>query len=466
MELFRSTMPMCPQYCSQWARIYMKYCLCSTKDGASLTLGVISVLSWGVAEIPQIITNYKKKSTEGLSLAFLFTWIIGDLFNVFGCMLEPATNVLVCDIMGFKSSQSYNGYNISVHFEFTDEVLCLILQLPTQYYMAVLYTITTSVLTAQTIYYGHIYHRLKCNRRCIKAPISSQTEEAGRIRQGNSDAEGQVNNADKQRNETASPDGTNGSSSPIPFPTLTQKSSTGRELYYMSARSLSSSHTPTVGSSLAQRMASPSFSKRNSIEEPLLGVDVTTQSAPNLNTKTMLCVVSVVTLLGTLNLHQSANNRLDRAFENKHQGFVIQVGRKILQVSSRISHENDSDGSGSGSGIGTFLGWSMAAIYMGGRLPQIFLNIKRGNVEGLNPLMFVFALIGNITYVASILVDSMAWSKIRANLPWLVDAGGCVLLDTCVSLLTHNCFILLQFIYFHHRRRQVLENKLLNYNSA
>ncbi|KAB5519226.1 hypothetical protein DKX38_023545 [Salix brachista] len=413
MGLFRSTMPMCPQYCSQWARIYMKYCLCSMKDGASLTLGVISVLSWGVAEIPQIITNYKKKSTEGLSLAFLFTWIVGDLFNVSGCMLEPATSL-----------QSYNGYNISVHFEFNDEVFRLILQLPTQYYMAV-------------------------------APISSQTEEAGRIRQGNSDAEAQVNNADKQRNETASPDGTNGSSSPIPFPTLAQKSSTGRELYYMSARSLSSSHTPTVGSSLAQRMASPSFSTRISIEEPLLGADVTTQSAPNLNTKTMPCVVSVVTLLGTLNLHQSANNRLDRAFENKHQGFVIQVGRKILQVSSRISHENDSDGSGSG--IGTFLGWSMAAIYMGGRLPQIFLNIKRGNVEGLNPLMFVFALIGNITYVASILVDSMAWSKIRANLPWIVDAGGCVLLDTC---------ILLQFIYFHHRRRQVLENKLLNYNSA
>lgn len=304
------------------------------KDGVSLTLGVISVLSWGVAEIPQIITNYKKKSTEGLSLAFLLTWIIGDLFNVFGCMWEPAT-------------------------------------LPTQYYMAVLYTITTSVLTAQTIYYGHIYHRLKRNRQCIKAPVSSQTEEAGRIRQGNSDAGAQVNNAGKQRNETASPDDTNSSSSPIPFPTLFQKSSPGRELYYMSARSLSSSHTPTVGSFLAQRMT-PSFLIRNSIEEPLLGGDATTQSAPDLNTKTMLCVVSVVTLLGTLNLHQSANNRLAGAFENKHQGFVIQVGRKILQASSRMSHENYSDGSG----IGTFLGWSMAAIYMGGRLPQIFLNVR------------------------------------------------------------------------------------------
>jgi hypothetical protein len=47
--------------------------------------------------------------------------------------------------------------------------------------------------------------------------------------------------------------------------------------------------------------------------------------------------VSVVTVLGTLNLHQSANNRLARAFENKHQGFVIQVGRKILQVYSKLN---------------------------------------------------------------------------------------------------------------------------------
>ncbi|KAG6771093.1 hypothetical protein POTOM_022439 [Populus tomentosa] len=338
MDFFKSTMPICPQHCSQWARVYMEYCLCNMKDGVSLTLGMISVLSWGAAEIPQIVTNYKEKSTEGLSLAFLLTWIIGDLFNVFGCMLEPAT-------------------------------------LPTQYYMAVLYTMTSTLLTAQTVYYGHIYHRLKCNRRRLKGPVSSHSEEAGRIKQGNSHAGAQVNSADKQRNEPAAPDGTNGLSSPIPFPTLPQKSSPERDLYYASARSLSSSHTPTVGSFLAQRMT-PSFLIRNSIEEPF----------------------------------------------------------NSSKTSSIMSHENDIDGNA----IGMFLGWSMAAIYMGGRLPQICLNIKRGKVEGLNPLMFVFALVGNITYVASILVDSLAWSKIRANLPWLVDAGGCVLLDTCVSLLTHN----------------------------
>ncbi|KAJ0759249.1 hypothetical protein HanLR1_Chr04g0159321 [Helianthus annuus] len=85
-------------------------------------------------------------------------------------------------------------------------------------------------------------------------------------------------------------------------------------------------------------------------------------------------------------------------------------------------------------GIGTFLGWGMAAIYMGGRLPQILLNFRRGHVQGLNPLMFVFALVGNATYVASILVSSMEWSKIQPNLPWVVEASGCIMLDTFVSL--------------------------------
>ncbi|CAO2203141.1 unnamed protein product [Urochloa humidicola] len=58
--------------------------------------------------------------------------------------------------------------------------------------------------------------------------------------------------------------------------------------------------------------------------------------------------------------------------------------------------------------------------------------------------MFTFALVGNSTYVGSILVNSLEWSKLRPNLPWLVDAGGCVLLDS---------FIILQFLYFHYRKQ-------------
>jgi uncharacterized protein with PQ loop repeat len=112
-------------------------------------------------------------------------------------------------------------------------------------------------------------------------------------------------------------------------------------------------------------------------------------------------------------------------------GTVIPVGRRLLLFNDDQGHSSLSHGNGSE--IGSFLGWAMAIIYMGGRLPQIFLNMQRGHVEGLNPLMFTFALLGNSTYVGSILVNSLEWSKLRPNLPWLVDAGGCVLLDSFVS---------------------------------
>jgi uncharacterized protein with PQ loop repeat len=127
--------------------------------------------------------------------------------------------------------------------------------------------------------------------------------------------------------------------------------------------------------------------------------------------------------------------------------FVVRAARKLLQVTSSNVAEHSG---GESSRIGMFLGWAMAAIYMGGRLPQICLNMRRGHVEGLNPLMFFFALVGNMTYVASILVNSVEWLKLAPNLPWLVDAGGCVVLDF---------LILLQFFHFRCRKDKDTDKK-------
>ncbi|KAL3813547.1 hypothetical protein ACJIZ3_014815 [Penstemon smallii] len=118
--------------------------------------------------------------------------------------------------------------------------------------------------------------------------------------------------------------------------------------------------------------------------------------------------------------------------------YVGLTGRKLLQEHGT-----------SESAFGEWLGWMMAAIYMGGRLPQIWLNIKRGSVEGLNPFMFIFALVANVAYVASILVRSIAWEKIKANMPWLLDAAGCVMLDI---------FIILQYVYYRYFRERRCRN--------
>ncbi|KAL3755061.1 hypothetical protein ACJRO7_002173 [Eucalyptus globulus] len=403
MRPFGNDMPRCPasRHCTRWARKYMQYCLCSTRDGVSLSLGVVSVISWGVAEIPQIVTNYKQKSAEGLSIAFLMTWVVGDVFNLFGCMLEPAT-------------------------------------LPTQYYMAVLYTVTTMLLTGQSVYYGHVCPWLKYRRSFCKGPKPIQIESAGNDSKSNCKVSmKEANSSERLQNGSDTIDRQSVLSSPIPLPASPTNASPGNGLYYVSARSLSSSHTPTAGSYFPLRMSPNNADNEGTIEEPLLAGDLSEQSAPSPKTKNMLCLVSAVTFFGTFNLPNPLKVRAS-SVSRKQSGRVIQVGRKLLQV-------DDGNGFSGHVGVGSFLGWAMAAIYMGGRLPQICLNIRRGNVEGLNPLMFLFALIGNITYVASILVRSLDWSKIRPNLPWLVDAAGCVLLDT---------FILIQFIYFSYWRKQ------------
>ncbi|CAH8392827.1 unnamed protein product [Eruca vesicaria subsp. sativa] len=368
----------------------------SVRHGLSLSLGVISVISWGVAEVPQIMTNYFEKSTEGLSLAFLTTWIIGDIFNLLGCLMEPAT-------------------------------------LPTQFYMALLYTVTTLVLFVQSIYYGHIYPGLK-NRR-------NQMVEAERI--ANICSDPKIPSRWRNSCSDATPCGVQ--TTPITMiPGSHRTSFTGRELFYTSARSLSSSHTPPAGSVLAQRMArgqSEPF-----LEEPLLPEDATPPSMPP-STKSLLCVVSVFMFLGTFNLSSLLSEPRTMALGESDRVFVVRAARKLLQVTSGNLAEHNG---GENSKIGMWMGWAMAVIYMGGRLPQICLNMRRGHVEGLNPLMFFFALVGNMTYVGSILVASTEWSKIAPNLPWLVDAGGCVVLDF---------LILLQFFHFRCRKDTDSEKK-------
>jgi len=50
--------------------------------------GSISLACWIIVFTPQIYENWLRQSTEGLSLAFVVIWLLGDLFNVFGALLQ------------------------------------------------------------------------------------------------------------------------------------------------------------------------------------------------------------------------------------------------------------------------------------------------------------------------------------------------------------------------------------------
>ncbi|KAI3742181.1 hypothetical protein L1987_59861 [Smallanthus sonchifolius] len=273
MGLFRSNLPICPanQHCSQWARNYMKYCLCTRMDWISLILGLVSVLSWVMAEVPQIIMNYKEKSSEGLAMGFLLTWILGDLFNVLGCLLEPAT----------------------------------------------LYFLTTLSLASQSIYYG--YFSPGTSKRQIHKiePVDKK-----QLVDGVSLEESTVPMLSKFT-----------PSSPIPS---VGYNSSPETVYYSSARSLSRSPTHTVNFLHSQR-TNTNKGDQDIIQEPLLGGPASRQSPPASKTKNTLCVVfTMVIFLCTYNLKLERNSYPDSDSVKSHNGIVLQVGRKLLQVSGSL----------------------------------------------------------------------------------------------------------------------------------
>ncbi|OAQ68482.1 PQ-loop-domain-containing protein [Pochonia chlamydosporia 170] len=48
--------------------------------------GSVSLTAWICLLLPQLIANYKAKSADGLSMAFLIVWLLGDVSNLIGAL--------------------------------------------------------------------------------------------------------------------------------------------------------------------------------------------------------------------------------------------------------------------------------------------------------------------------------------------------------------------------------------------
>lgn len=94
---------------------------------------------------------------------------------------------------------------------------------------------------------------------------------------------------------------------------------------------------------------------------------------------------------------------------------------------------------------GQIFGYLCAVLYLGSRVPQLLLNYRRKSVEGVSLLFFLFACIGNLTYVLSIFAYSpicrdpgncrpgealsIYGRYILVNLSWIVGSFGTLFLD-------------------------------------
>jgi len=93
---------------------------------------------------------------------------------------------------------------------------------------------------------------------------------------------------------------------------------------------------------------------------------------------------------------------------------------------------------------GQVFGYLCAVLYLGSRVPQLLLNYRRKSTEGISALFFLFACIGNLTYVLSIFAfnpvcrhkhcrqgeaGAIYGRYILVNLSWIIGSLGTLFLD-------------------------------------
>lgn len=104
--------------------------------------------------------------------------------------------------------------------------------------------------------------------------------------------------------------------------------------------------------------------------------------------------------------------------------------------------------------MGQVFGYLCTALYLGSRIPQLLLNYQRKSTEGISLLFFLFACLGNLTFVLSIFAfvpvcaeEQCAPGESRdiylrylvVNAPWLIGSLGNLLQDM---------FVFVQFVMY------------------
>lgn len=152
------------------------------------------------------------------------------------------------------------------------------------------------------------------------------------------------------------------SSLPIPTMSPTRDRSIGKSLYYTSARSLASSHTPTPGSYLVASSrrsgrSGPSFIlNQSSVDDEGLLANI--ESTSPTESKTMLrSVAAIAFFVVWLNYFHLQGIPTFHSTQIDTRAAVVLTGRKLLQEASIIAFRDSAIGEWSSSRIGTWLGW-------------------------------------------------------------------------------------------------------------
>ena len=329
--------------------------------------GSISIACWVVVFSPQIIENFRRSSAEGLSIEFVIIWLLGDVFNILGAVLQGV--------------------------------------LPTMIILAIYYTFADIVLLGQCFYYRGFTFRDPRPDKPAVTEDGQPTESTPLV-------------ADSQTNGSANRPLTAADAEPG---SRTRSRSAFRERF----------------ASLDGTYLSPA-TPMHPQAKTAADTEVLEPHQPRTWTQAILFNSTAIVLVVFAGI----------------AGYYLSPSSPEKDRTEKTPADEQA-GSLNFSLWGQIFGYICAVLYLGSRIPQLLLNYRRKSTEGLNALFFLFACIGNLTYVLSIFAFEPLCSShyhghwheshcrpgeagqvygryILVNFSWLIGSAGTLFLDFAV----------------------------------
>ena len=362
----------------EWIAVTFRECVITERDSISFWIGFSSLIFWIFAQAPQFWKNCRSGSASGLSLLFLMQWMLGDTLNLCGSILTG--------------------------------------QLGTVVYTSGLFVCMDIILFSQ-------YLSLETECAHFLFPCCIKPKRELLVGEGSSHnhidrpwKESAVKNLDSQFLSSVT-DAESQTSQPQ------RQSRTLYSVFLPLVLVFSFGSLAMISSVSETRVFESDFFLQKE------GVKLEHQKPDSFFTSISYQHISAASVGG------SASFRL-----NKRRILSNDPMKENPTEHAQASHHSipicNASPNSSFQLLGTVLAWASALIYLLSRIPQIVKNIKRGSVEGLSPLMFFCAVMGNSTYAASMFVKG---DNLIASLPFLVGSIGTLAFDFT---------ILCQFVYY------------------
>lgn len=312
-----------------------------TRRNISEIAGSISIACWVVVFVPQIYENFRRKSSEGLSLLFIILWLIGDIFNVAGAIMQHL--------------------------------------LPTMIILAAYYTIADIILWFQCIWYN------KKDASGDRTASMNRTKTSVTKKSLPEEIESTITEETVEAGAEYEP--------MISGDTLTNDS-TARRHHEFSTTSTTTSTGGAIEIDVENGCASSKVRRKE-------------------NYLWDACIVISVMFSGFLSWYISYCNSYDKR-------------NTSTKTKAPVGNTEDMNL------VAQIFGYLSAVLYLGSRVPQILLNYKRKSCDGVSLLFFLFACIGNLTFIFSVLAVSLDSHYLLVNASWLIGSAGTLILDMTI----------------------------------